>query len=280
LVVITVERYDGDDGTSLVPLYRLSPALRSLQLAFASLPDSQVIGLICSLPLLEDLALVCIGHGNRDDGWNAPSTSPRLTGSLELRMVEGIQPIAHRLLNLPNGLHFTKIVVTWFFVGDVPLTMDLVSRCSDTLQFLDVVNEPSGEFPLSLYPIYNLPLHADASGTTGLDLSKTTKLRDVVFRCGMANIEWINKTLQTTEPKNLQHLSLALPRALDIRDTVWETVHQEWLDLDCLLVQFWTSHSLRPKVMCEPGKGGKDYVARFLPELTSRGIVDLVECSG
>jgi len=91
------------------------------------------------------------------------------------------------------------------------------------------------------------------------------------------NVEWISKALQTARSRNLQRISLELPCRL-IEATVWETVHQEWADLDQLLVEFWASRSLRPKVMYEPGKSGeemRDYVIGLLPELTRRGIIDL-----
>jgi hypothetical protein len=146
LVVCTIEWYDDDGEISLIPLHGLSPVLRSLHLTFASLPDSQIFGLICSLPLLEDLALVSLGYGDREEGWNAPSASPRLAGSLELCMVEGIRSTTRRLLDLTNGLHFAKITVVWYSEEDVPPTMELVSRCSDTLQSLSIASDLSGVF--------------------------------------------------------------------------------------------------------------------------------------
>ena len=86
--------------------------------------------------------------------------------------------------------------------------------------------------------------------------------------------------LRTAEPQNLRHVLLELPRHLGTGDAIWEPVRREWLELDCLLVQLWTSHSLRSTVMYGPGEGGRDLrdlVARLLPELTRGGIFDLVE---
>jgi len=116
---------------------------------------------------------------------------------------------------------------------------------------------------------------------TGIDLSQAANLRDVVFRCGRLRARWISETLHTIGPKNLQRLSLELSHCSVIEDTTWETVHPEWLDLDSLLVPFWVSRSLRLKVINTPGKGEegvRDRVAKFLPELTRRGIADLVQC--
>ena len=55
-----------------------------------------------------------------------------------------------------------------------------------------------------------------------------------------------------------------------------------WSDLDRLLVGFWESRSIRPKVMCpqprteDEGRVG-DLAEYLLPELTRRGIMDIVE---
>jgi len=139
-----------NDRISLAQLHGLSPALRSLYVFFVSLPDSEIFGLVCSFPLLEDLALVFLDPRRRAWGgeWIPPSTSPRLTGSLELETpFEGIQSITNRLLDLQNGIHFTRIAVQWLSEQDVKSTTDLVSRCTATLQFLEIVNNRSDVFP-------------------------------------------------------------------------------------------------------------------------------------
>jgi len=112
---------------------------------------------------------------------------------------------------------------------------------------------------------------------TELDLSKLTRLQDVVFRYGEPNVEWVTKVLNTIGSKHLQHMSLELYCYLTIGDTIWERVRQEWLDLDCLLVRFWDSNSLRSRVTYRPVKGMSDHMAGLLPELTRRGIVELVQ---
>jgi len=129
-----------DQAVSLVPFHGLSPVMRSLRLTFATLPYSKIFNLILSFPLLEDLVLVSRSRRREDREWSTPSTSSRLTGSLELRLAEGIQPITYRLLDLPNGIHFTKLVVSWISGEDVGSTTDLVSRCSGTLESLDVAS--------------------------------------------------------------------------------------------------------------------------------------------
>ena len=121
-----------DPDVSLVPLQRLSPTLKSLHLhcRYISLPVA--LALICSFPLLEDLKVVCISIGGNTDRWNTP-TSPKFTGRLAL--IGRVDPIARGLLDLPGGLHFTKIKV-WCPDHHAKSVMGLVSRCSGTLEYL------------------------------------------------------------------------------------------------------------------------------------------------
>jgi hypothetical protein len=130
-----------DHEVSLAPFHGISPTLRSLRLTCAF---PEVLDLICSFPLLEDLALDSIG--NRGDVWSTPSTSPKFTGTLEITAFGGFRPIARRLLDLPGGLHFAKIKVE-SYAGDVDSTMDLVSGCSGTLKSLYVSCSAPGVFP-------------------------------------------------------------------------------------------------------------------------------------
>jgi len=62
--------------------------------------------------------------------------------------------------------------------------------------------------------------------------------------------------------------------------TIEGGVYQEWEELDQLLIQFWITHSVRPRLEYRVGKRGKylrDCAPSLLPELTRRGLVDLVE---
>jgi hypothetical protein len=124
--------FENDNQVSLVPFYGLSPTLTSLRIMSTS---SEILELICSFPLLEDLALVFLSLGG--DAWDTPSTSPKLTGSLELVALGAIRPAARRLLSLPGGLRFAKID-TSCLKEDVKSITDLVSRCSDTLESLKI----------------------------------------------------------------------------------------------------------------------------------------------
>ena len=96
-------------------------------------------------------------------------------------------------------------------------------------------------------------------------------------------------TLQTMTPKHrdLRQISIDLPFHLVISvgpnawQTTGETIYGQWLDFDHLLVQFWESRSIRLRVMSTMStreeRAVRDLIGRLLPEITRRGIVDLVQ---
>jgi len=265
-----------EDQISLVPFHGLWPALRSLRLGFDSIPPSKVFDFMCSFPLLEDLMLFHIGHENTSDIWITPSTSPKLTGSLDLGAMWGIWPTARRLLDLPNGLHFTRIALVCVHGADLDSTTDLVSECSDTLEYLSVTCNFPGMHHWPLFLIDTSYLHSVPS-TSSFNLSAATKLKDLTFQCTRPGVRWITAALQTTESKALQRIALyPEDAALDPSDGKY----QEWQDLDRLLLQFWTSHSIRPRVVYEPDEEGvdlTDLAPILFPELFRRRLIDLVE---
>lgn len=92
--------------------------------------------------------------------------------------------------------------------------------------------------------------------------------------------------LQTTTPdhRELQKISIHLPSyssSLDVDVFKQSATYEQWPDLDRLLVQLWESRSIRPKVI-RTAWGVQRLDRRgltecLLPELTRRGVVDLVE---
>lgn len=66
----------------------------------------------------------------------------------------------------------------------------------------------------------------------------------------------------------------------NIRRTLGGSFYRGWLDLDRLLVQFWESHSIRPRVestTLEEREQGTKYCIRYLlPEITRREVIHLV----
>ena len=82
-------------------------------------------------------------------------------------------------------------------------------------------------------------------------------------------------TLRTIKSEHLQSIVIC-PDKKD--PEFWEVDIQEWLDLDQLLVQFWSTHSIRPQVIYVAESRGNDLracVSSLLPELTRRELVDL-----
>ena len=136
---------------SLAPLYGLFSTLKSLRVDYGSyLYPLEKFYLLGSDFSLQDLALVPFDYSSKVDECNIPSTSPKLTGFLDLRASGTIRPAAHLLLELPNGLHFSKIHVS-YEDEDFESMMDLVSSCSDTLESLSVCyDDPGGAGFLSV----------------------------------------------------------------------------------------------------------------------------------
>jgi len=264
------------DTTSLIPFYGLSPTVRSLNLTYTT---CNALDLIRSFPLLEDLSLGTFFPTTGVDGWNTHLTSPKLTGTLDLGTFEGICLITRRLLDLPGALRFSEIN-TLFFNENAKLVSDLVSRCSDTLEFLTVRYHPQCAFPSASVISQHLTVARIATpDPLLLDLSIAAKLKYLGFLRKGSSVRWISTTLQTVKSKSFQRISIFQFDPI----TVEESVCQEWRDLDRLLVRFWTSHSIRPQVVyiAWPGqKDLKDHAPSLLPELTRRGLVDLVEAIG
>jgi len=285
-----------DLGTSLAPFRGISPILKSLRVyTFILFP--QVFDLIPSFPLLEDLALTgsnySLGNGDDQQGPEtiAPSTSPPLTGCLDL-LVKGMEYPTRRLMDLPNGIHFRKLILLWLEEDDFRWIMELVMRCSDTLECLDIRCTPHGTFVPVLRRNYNLPLFVAEVSPAPIDLSKAMTLRDVVFRPGSLKIAWITLALQTITPKHrdIRRVSISVPGALtpanaaaSVELNVGDEISSQWLDLDRLFVKLWEPHKIRPKVVYtvqeEKDKHARRRLECLLPEMTKRGIIDLVEQS-
>jgi hypothetical protein len=119
---------------------KLLPALKSLSLHFSKIKFTSLYTLICSFPYLKDLAL-CGRIIERDGATFRPSTWPVFTGTLTLRCSP--KDTKNLLLNLPNSLHFQKIVwwVDLYNGEDVVGWMTvLVGMCSNTLEHIVIEN--------------------------------------------------------------------------------------------------------------------------------------------
>ena len=110
-----------------------------------------------------------------------------------------------------------------------------------------------------------------------IDLSESTRLKDVVFRTESPSIEWATTALETITPehRDIRQISFDVPPDL----TATDTEANQWLALDLLLVQFWESRSIRPKVTRLPKWEQEvgDHTRCLLPEVTKRRIMDIMD---
>lgn len=261
-------RLEDHPEASLTQLRGLSRGLKSLHLYYDSLPLQEIIDVICSFPLLENLVLKCMGSGRDADQWVAPPTSPKLTGHLHLEDV--VRPVVRALLDLPGGLHFTIITINCHAIEHAGMTKDLLSRCSGTLESLRIGCSHAGVSPRLPTLINTLTCSTDTDEpwtALDVDLSKAQKLEYVEFRSLGSSVQWIVNTLQTARLEPLRQITI-FPHFFF---TTNETVRQGWRDLDRLLVQFWASHSIVPKIKHQ---GSVENMVRFcLPNLAGRGGV-------
>jgi hypothetical protein len=126
-------------------------------------------------------------------------------------------------------------------------------------------------------------LSIDTSWLESLDLSRAIQLRDVVFRCNGLSVHWVAATLRTAAANTLQSISIVISVKVIRGALIFGAAHQGWEAVDQQLMQFWSSNTIRPKLLCrhvEVDEGLKSHVGGLLPESTREGIVDLVECGG
>jgi hypothetical protein len=118
-----------------------------------------------------------------------------------------------------------------------------------------------------------------------VDFSKTTRLKEVVFRLGGTldvQIDIALKTL-TSKHRDLQRVSIHIPiRAPSIDDPVAirGAVDKQWMDLDRALIRLWETNAIPTQVIytTEEGKEeGREYIGGMLPEMTKRGILEAVD---
>ena len=88
------------------------------------------------------------------------------------------------------------------------------------------------------------------------------------------------KTL-TSEHKDLRLISIyiRIRGHVGVQRKTQPEISSRWRDLDHTLVQLWESSMIATRVVYTAGKeetGAREYVERLLPEMTKRGIVELV----
>ncbi|KAF9780898.1 hypothetical protein BJ322DRAFT_1213540 [Thelephora terrestris] len=260
----------GSRGVSLTQLHGFTLTLKSLHLTRVCATVSEIITLICSVPLLEDLSLSSKARDIRADGpWATPLVPPKLTGSLLLHGES--RSIARGLSELLDGPHFSTIGVRCNAEDiDSETITDLVSKCSESLETLYLGYYTLSVSFLALQLINFLPSRVDLDYVEppAVDLSNATKLKHLEFQWRGPDIQWITTAIQTAQFKTLLQITIFMS---SIRPISPRRKFLGWHELDHLMVQLWTSHSILPKILyCN---GPQELVASLLPELTKRGFV-------
>ena len=126
------------------------------------LPYIQTFDLIGSLPLLENLGLtgdkIITDNNDGSDGPDEPDEPPNvvspipqpLSGALEVFLSFGTRATLRRLLDLPGGLHFRELELSWYGGRDLPNVAEMVVACSDTLERLQIMYTEDGGIVVSL----------------------------------------------------------------------------------------------------------------------------------
>ena len=149
LGVETLDLYPAgtDKVIYLTPFHGFAQTVKSLRVGSVFYPPSWIFDLILSFPLLVDLAVTnyrfSVDGGGGSGGSSAavrPSNPPVFTGALELRLKEGLRPIAGRLLSLSGSVRFRELTLTWHCGEDIQLTTALVGECSHTLESLSIIS--------------------------------------------------------------------------------------------------------------------------------------------
>ena len=138
-----LRRFAAGWGNTFTLLHGISPVVRSFRVHSVLLQSSRLFNLILSFPLLEDLSVTdcCQFPPEFGEGSDAqPSSLPAFSGSLELNMTGGMEPIARRLLFPSDGMHFRKLTLESSCEEDIPLIMELVEKCSHTLESLYITH--------------------------------------------------------------------------------------------------------------------------------------------
>ena len=273
----------GRPNTSLAPFHNLSSTVKFLKLGWNIIRSRVVFDFIRSFPLLGELHVG--GSGCLyDDGVISPSSSlPVLTGTLVLEPT--VADFVRRLLKLPNSdLRFRKIV---WKVGsrdeEFEPVRDLVERCSNTLEYLDISYCGTSGKPTPFAPSRQVK-HLIASPFSGdrIDLSSTKELKEVVFRHAILHPAEVASTLDTitSNHESFRLASLHLPSHYIVPcflgpKTAAEEMGPKLLVLDCALARL---RKLRPncvKAIFEVNEGWgkvehkwiKNHFNRYLPNL-------------
>ena len=121
-----------------------------------------------------------------------------------------------------------------------------------------------------------------------IDISKTTKLKEIKIELDGPSVLWITTALKTVTPRHrdLQQISIKAPPfatpatvSADIRQVIGEEICREWTDLDQLLAHLGELHGIRTKVTYMPvgTMNIREGIIGLLGETTRRGFVELIK---
>lgn len=224
---------------------------------------SKSLAIICSLPLLEDLEVT--GYSPDPDDWSdavmpAFSTSPPLTGTLNICEPLGMGSTSRALLNLPDGIRFREFICTWYLDTELQRVSALLEKCSDSLECLDL------KWATSARPL------------ASIDLSKLPMLSDLVLRSGGVCILWIIIALKSITPNN-RHLRISIHTGISFRRPAGEEIRNQWLDLDHVLIQLSESNAAKIRLLPDSvgmGEEACECIEQLLPETARRGMAEIV----
>jgi len=136
----------GDPLNFFAPFHKLSPSVKSLRVTGIYLPHSYALHLVHSLTPLENLTMDgdCVINWSRSPAIHPSTASPALTGTLKLDILKGVKSIACRLLDLPDDLHFQKLILTCHRDEDFRWGEKLMAACSGTLKCLEITHRLPG----------------------------------------------------------------------------------------------------------------------------------------
>jgi len=244
---------------SLTQLHGFTPFLKSLHMTFPILPSSDVLSLVHSFPILDDLLLTGIPMAS--DTKVTPLTPPTL--------------------------HFREVILPWICDKDLPSTMDLILACSNTLESLHVLDHTKRTSSrLLLWILWRFTMLAEGNTRHFFDLSSAVNLKSVVFRCGMPsiNVDWITAAVENIKSSHVKEMALHMPKDLTTREKIDSQppgrVYTQWRTLDKVLVKCLTARSFKLRVVAPPGASNDTFgacVERLLPNLFGKKMLEVAE---
>ena len=113
------------------------------------------------------------------------------------------------------GSHLRKLSLRLYGEGGFRWVVQLVTACFHTLECLEVEYPRHGTSIVFLPLSCSFPDHPSIETPSELDLSKATKLKDIVFLCSLSGSEWIIAALRTitSNHRDLRQIAIQVPPA-------------------------------------------------------------------